>query len=82
MSSAEPPIQLPLTEEQQEMIHRLTGEHANVLELALDQSAGSAGTGRGLCFNWRVSVDSGIPRQQWVLGVVPRRSASDSGSSA
>ena len=25
------PSQLPLTEEQQELIHRLTGEHANVL---------------------------------------------------
>jgi hypothetical protein len=50
MSSAEPPIQLSLTAEQQEMIHRLTGEHANVLELALNTNDGSSGTGRGLCF--------------------------------
>lgn len=82
MSTTEPPIQLSLTQEQQEMIHRLTGEHANVLELALDPSDGSSGTGCGLRFNWRVSVDTGIPRQQWVLGGAPRRPVSDSGGSA
>jgi len=82
MSSAEPPIQLPLTKEQQEMIHRLTGEHANVLELALDPSDGSSGTGCGIRFNWRVSVDTGIPRQQWILGGAPRRPVSDPGASA
>jgi hypothetical protein len=81
MNSEEPPIQLPLTAEQQEMIHRLTGEHANVLELALDTNDGSSGTARGLCFNWRVSVDTGIPRQQWILGSAPRRPVSDSGAS-
>jgi hypothetical protein len=81
MSSAEPPIQLPLTEEQQELIHRLTGEHANVLELALDPSDGGTGTGRAIRFNWRVSVDTGIPRQQWILGGAPRRPVSDSGAS-
>jgi hypothetical protein len=82
MSSAEPPIQLSLTAEQQEMIHRLTGEHANVLELALNTNDGSSGTGRGLCFNWRVSVDTGIPRQQWILGGAQRGPVSDSGASA
>ena len=65
MSTDEQPIQLPLTEEQQELIHRLTGEHAFVLELVPD------GTGRGLKFNWRISVDSGIPRQQWIQAVKP-----------
>ena len=49
----EQPIQLPLTQEQQELIHRLTGEHANVLELALDQGDGVSGTARGITFNWR-----------------------------
>ena len=82
MSSPESPIQLPLTAEQQELIHRLTGEHANVLELALDPSDGSSGTGCGLRFSWRVSIDTGIPRQQWVLGGASRRPASDSGASA
>jgi hypothetical protein len=82
MSSAEQPIQLPLTEEQQELIHRLTGEHANVLELAPDPGDATSGKGRGLCFNWRISVDSGIPRQQWILGGVLRRPPSDEGPSA
>jgi hypothetical protein len=81
MTSPEGPIQLPLTEEQQELIHRLTGEHANVLELAPDPGDGTAGTGRGLRFNWRISVDSGIPRQQWILGA-RRPPASNEGPSA
>jgi hypothetical protein len=75
--SGERPIQLPLTKEQQEMIHKVTGEHVNILELAPDPGDSSSGTGRGLNFNWRISVDSGIPRQQWILGNVPRRPASD-----
>jgi hypothetical protein len=61
------PIQLQLTEEQQAMIHRITGEHAQVLELIPDPGDGSSGEGRGLNFGWRLSVDSGIPRQQWIL---------------
>ena len=79
MSSPEPPQlpdellnQLPLTEEQQELIHRITGEYVYVLELVPDATDGSAGTGRGLRFNWRISVDSGIPRQQWTIGGPPK----------
>jgi hypothetical protein len=79
--SEEQPIQFHLTEEQQEMIHRLTGEHANVLELILGKGDGSSGTGRGINFNWRISVDSGIPRQQWTFGV-PKGPASDPGKPA
>ena len=77
----EQPIQLPLTQEQQELIHRLTGEHANVLELAFGQGDGVSGTGRGINFNWRISVDSGIPRQQWTFGL-SKRPAPDPGGSA
>jgi hypothetical protein len=68
MSDAEQPIQLPLTEEQKELIHKITGEHVFALELTPDPTDGSKGTGRGIRFNWRISVDSGIPRQQWILG--------------
>ena len=82
MSNPEPTIQLPLTAEQQELIHRLTGEHANVLELAPDPGDGSSGTGCGLRFNWRISVDSGIPRQQWSLGGAMRRPSSDGSAPA
>jgi hypothetical protein len=82
MSDPESPIQLPLTEEQQELIHRLTGEHANLLELAPDPGDGTSGKGRGLRFNWRISVDSGIPRQQWILGVARRPPVSGEDSSA
>jgi hypothetical protein len=77
MSSDEQPIQLPLTPEQQELIHRITGEHAYMLELVPDQGDGASGTGRGLRFNWRISVDSGIPRQQWIRRVAPPPPASE-----
>jgi hypothetical protein len=77
MSSDEQPIQLPLTPEQQELIHRITGEHAYVLELVPDQGDGTSGTGRGLRFNWRISVDSGIPRQQWIRRVASPPPASE-----
>ena len=79
MSDDDLPIQLPLTAEQQELIHRLTGEHANILELVVDAGDGTSGTARAIRFNWRISVDSGIPRQQWGFGAV-RPPASDQGS--
>jgi hypothetical protein len=82
MTSSQPPIQLQLTEEQQAMIHRITGEHAQVLELIPDPGTGSSGEGRGLNFGWRLSVDSGIPRQQWVLGRPAAPPAPDEGVSA
>ena len=71
MSNPEQPIQLPLTKEQQEMIHRVTGEYVNILELAPNAGDANSGTGRGLHLTWRLSVDAGIPRQQWVRAVKP-----------
>jgi hypothetical protein len=71
MGSDEPPIQLPLTEEQQELLHRVTGEHAVVLELVPDPSDPTSGTARGLSFSWRISLGTGTPRQQWILREVP-----------
>ena len=70
-SGPEHPIQLPLTKEQREMIHRITGEYVNILELAPSGGEVNSGTGRGINFTWRISVDSGIPRQQWVRAVKP-----------
>ena len=81
MTSPQPPIQLQLTEEQMEILHRVTGEHVAAIELTPDSGDSSSGTGRGLRFAWRISVDSGIPRQQWILGRAAPPPASDEGTS-
>ena len=80
MTNPSKPFHLPLTEEQQEMIHKMTGEHAFILELMPEEGDATSGEGRGLKFNWRISVDSGIPRQQWNTGA--RKPAADEGASA
>jgi hypothetical protein len=59
------PIEIELTEEQQQLIRRLSGQFAKVLELTPDPTDAAAGAGRGLQFRWRLSVASGIPRQVW-----------------
>jgi hypothetical protein len=82
MPDPQPLIHLQLTEEQKEILHRVTGEHAAAIELIPDSSDGSSGKGRGLHFSWRISVDSGIPRQQWVLGGAAPPRAPDDGASA
>ena len=81
-TTPQPPIQLQITEEQQALIHKVTGEHASILELMPDPSDGSSGEGHGLHFGWRLSADSGIPRQQWVLGRRAPPPAPDGGASA
>jgi hypothetical protein len=58
-------IHIELTEEQQHLIRRLSGQFAKVLELTPDPADAAAGAGRGLQFRWRLSVASGIPRQVW-----------------
>jgi hypothetical protein len=81
MTSPQPPFQLQLTEEQKEILHRATGEHVAAIVLTPDRSDGSSGKGHGLHFSWRISVDSGIPRQQWVLGGAAPPPAPDEGAS-
>jgi hypothetical protein len=71
MDGTEQPIQIQLTEEQQQLIKRLSGQFAQVLELTPDAAGTPAGAGRGLQFRWRLSVTSGIPRQQWGPGSEP-----------
>ena len=68
MSEAPEPIQIQLTEEQQQLIRRLSGQYAQILELTPDAADSAAGEGRGLQFRWRLSVASGIPRQMWNTG--------------
>ena len=65
MDDASEPIHIELTEEQQQLIRRLSGQFAKVLELTPDPADASGGAGRGLQFRWRLSVASGIPRQVW-----------------
>ena len=81
MTSPQPPIQLQLTEEQMEILHRVTGEHVAAIELTPDPSDAASGTGCGLRFAWRLSVDSGIPRQQWVFGAKAPPPVPDQGTS-
>jgi len=66
--SPEGTISISLTEEQQAMIHALTGEYATVLELAPDAGEGRSGSGRALRFKWRLSTTTGIPRLAWDTG--------------
>ena len=65
MSNPAVPILLQLTEEQQALIHRLSGQHAQMLELTPDGGDFASGSGRSVQFRWRKSVASGIPRQRW-----------------
>jgi hypothetical protein len=58
-------IQITLTEEQQQLIQRLSGQFAQVLEITPEPADPAAGAGRGLQFRWRLSTNSGIPRQRW-----------------
>jgi hypothetical protein len=81
MGTPMPQIQLPLTDEQQALIRRLSGQHVQVLELVPDATDGATGAGQGLNFRWRLSVATGIPRQAWDFGDRSRPPASDSGSS-
>ena len=62
---ASQPIEIELTEEQQLLIRRLSGQFAKVLQLTPDPADAAAGAGRGLQFRWRLSVATGIPRQVW-----------------
>ena len=52
MASPVQPIQIPLTDEQQTLIRRLSGQFAQVLELTPDPADGTSGAGRGLQFRW------------------------------
>jgi hypothetical protein len=57
-------IQIVLTPEQREIIQQASGQQADMLELTPEDD--TAGKGGSLQFRWRLSVASGIPRQEWV----------------
>jgi hypothetical protein len=60
--SEQDPVRIVLTPEQRELVHRLSGQHADAIELKPD---GTAKDGGPLRFLWRLSAASGIPRQAW-----------------
>lgn len=66
MTNSQQPIVIQLTEEQQKLVHRMSGQHMKTLELTPDASDATSGSGRSVEFRWRNSIATGIPRQQWV----------------
>ena len=72
MSDGRPSIQIPLTAEQQALIRRLSGQQAEVLELTPESDNPASGAGEGLRFRWRLSLATGIPRQEWAGGADPK----------
>lgn len=69
MSEQEPqPLQIVLTPEQREQIHRASGQFVDAIELASDDSKNEGGP---LKFRWRLSAATGIPRQAWTRDAEP-----------
>lgn len=62
MSDGEP-LRLVLTPEQRELIHRVSGQHVDEIEIDPEHHES---TGGHLKFMWRRSAASGIPRHVWV----------------
>ena len=60
---AEPePVRIVLTKEQRELLHRVSGQHVDAIELTPDNEQRNSGP---LQFRWRLSASTGIPRQVW-----------------
>jgi hypothetical protein len=66
MSEVRHSIEIPLTPEQQALIQRLSGQHAEILELTPEPQDPASGIGQTLRFRWRLSDATGIPRQKWM----------------
>lgn len=65
MSAEKPaaqPVRIVLTPEQQEALHRLSGQHVDAIEVTPDEVKQGGGP---LRFLWRLSAATGIPRQAW-----------------
>jgi hypothetical protein len=60
--SQEEPILIVLTPAQREIVHRVSGQHVEAIELMPNQ----AHHDDALRAHWRLSATSGIPRQQWM----------------
>lgn len=60
--SQEEPVRLLLTPGERELVHRLSGQHVEVIELEPDEAGAENGV---LKLLWGLSAASGIPRQIW-----------------
>jgi len=78
MTDSQQPIIIQLTQEQQAIVHRMSGQHMQTLELMPDTSDATSGSGRAVQFRWRQSLATGIPRQQWIATDEPRAAAPES----
>lgn len=64
MPEKEPePLQIVLTPEQREQIHRASGQFVDAIEVAPDRVEKKGGS---MKFTWRLSAATGIPRQAWM----------------
>jgi hypothetical protein len=62
------PVRIVLTPDQREVMHRLSGQNIEAIELTPDASDKSGGPLRLL---WRLSAATGIPRQAWFKSESP-----------
>ena len=60
--SEEQPVKLVLTPEQREMVRRMSGQNIDAIELGPEDTKKGGGP---LKFLWRLSTNTGIPRQKW-----------------
>ena len=67
--AAEQPVRIVLTPEQQETLHRLSGQHVEAIEVTPDDVKQGGGP---LRFLWRLSAATGIPRQAWAKEDTPK----------
>lgn len=58
------PVRIVLTEEQRNLVKRLSGQHVEAIELEAEDEKSSTGP---LKFRWRLSAATGIPRRAWAL---------------
>lgn len=61
----EQPVRIVLTAEQRELVHRLSGQNIDAIELEPEDTKKGAGV---LKLLWRLSAATGIPRQGWFAG--------------